>query len=181
MSQENETIEQAATETETVTESENEQATISAEQTIAEAVKQATEEANQRLIRLQADFDNFRRRTQLEKESSAKYAAMPVLLNLLPALDNFERAIAASSQSQDFAVLAKGVEMTAKLLFEGLEKEGLQVMQTIGEPFNPEFHQAVMQVQSDEYEDGIIVEELQKGYLLKDKVIRPAMVKVNSK
>jgi molecular chaperone GrpE len=143
------------------------------------ALKAQAEEWQQKLLRLQADFDNFRRRTRIEKEESAKYAALPVVSKLLPALDNLERAIAASKQSQDFDVLAKGVEMTARLLLEALQQEGLQAMQTVGETFNPELHQAVMQIDSDEHRDGEVVEELQRGYLLKDKVIRPAMVKVN--
>jgi molecular chaperone GrpE len=136
-------------------------------------------DAQQKLLRLQADFDNFRKRSRIEREDAAKYASLPVIIKILPALDNLERAIAASSQNVDFEGLVKGVEMTAKQLLEGLHQEGLQSMNCVGELFNPELHQAVMQIDSDEFGEGQIVEELQKGYLLKDKVIRPAMVKVN--
>jgi molecular chaperone GrpE len=142
-------------------------------------LKSQIDEMQQKMLRLQADFDNFRRRSRLEKEDAAKYAALPVLSKILPALDNLDRAISASKQTQDFDVLAKGVEMTARMLFDALQEEGLQTMNVVGELFDPELHQAVLQVESDEHKDGEIVEELQRGYLLKDKVIRPAMVKVN--
>jgi molecular chaperone GrpE len=98
---------------------------------------------------------------------------------LLPIVDNFERALAASQQAKDFDALLKGIEMTAKQLDQVLEQEGLKAIETVGQPFNPEFHQAIMQVESEGHEEGIIVEEIQKGYILKEKVIRPAMVKVS--
>jgi len=137
------------------------------------------DEAQQKLLRVQADFDNFRRRTQKEKEELAKYASAKLVENLLPTVDNFDRAIAASAANQDYDALAKGVDMIFRLLMSTVEAEGLTTMETVGQPFNPEYHQAVMTVETDEYEEGIIVEELQKGYMIKDKVIRPAMVKVS--
>lgn len=167
---------------------EQEQAEQSTEQQADEGVSEDTryveleklaEENQQRYLRAQADFDNFRRRTLKEKEELGQYASMKLLGQLLPVLDNFERAIAASSGSGDFDSLAKGVDMIFRQLGQTLEQEGLKVMNVVGEPFNPEFHQAIMQVESDEYEEGIIVEEVQKGYILKDKVLRPAMVKVS--
>jgi molecular chaperone GrpE len=137
------------------------------------------EEYRQRLLRAQADFDNYRRRTQREKEETAKYASMDLITRLLPVLDNFERAVVASKDSGDFESLAKGVDMIYRQLFQLLEQEGLKPMETVGQPFNPEFHEAVMRVESDEHEEGTVVEELQRGYILKDRVIRPAMVKVS--
>ncbi len=97
----------------------------------------------------------------------------------MPVLDNFERAVAASKDSRDFDSLLKGIDMIQRQLGQTLEQEGLKAMEAVGEAFNPEFHQAVMQVESDEHEEGIVVEELQKGYVFKDKVLRPAMVKVS--
>ncbi|MBH5318153.1 nucleotide exchange factor GrpE [Paenibacillus sp. GSMTC-2017] len=144
-----------------------------------ELVKQV-EEQQQRYLRAQADFDNFRRRTLKEKEELGQYASMKLIGQLLPIVDNFERAIAASSANNDFESLAKGVDMIFRQLSQTLEQEGLKPMEVVGEPFNPEFHQAIMQVESDEHEEGIVVEEVQKGYILKDKVLRPAMVKVSS-
>lgn len=137
------------------------------------------EEQQQRTLRVQADFDNFRRRTQKEKEELAQYASMKLMEQLIPVLDNFERAISASQGTGDFEALSKGVDMIFRQIGGVLEQEGLKPMDTVGQPFNPEFHQAVMQVESDEHEAGTIVEELQKGYMMKDKVIRPAMVKVS--
>lgn len=145
----------------------------------AELMKLA-EENQQRFLRAQADFDNFRRRTLKEKEELGQYASMKLIGQLLPVVDNFERAVAAASVNGDFESLAKGVDMIFRQLEQTLEQEGLKAMNVVGEPFNPEFHQAIMQVDSDEHEEGIILEEVQKGYILKDKILRPAMVKVSS-
>jgi molecular chaperone GrpE len=144
----------------------------------AELVKLA-EENQQRYLRAQADFDNFRRRTMKEKEELGQYASMKLISQLLPVVDNFERAVAAASVNGDFESLAKGVDMIFRQLEQTLEQEGLKAMNVVGEPFNPEFHQAIMQVESDEHEEGIVLEEVQKGYILKEKVLRPAMVKVS--
>lgn len=145
---------------------------------LAELAKQA-EEHQQRYLRAQADFDNFRRRTAKEKEELAQYASMKLIDQLVPIVDNFERALAAATSNNDYDSLAKGVDMIFRQLSQTLEAEGLKAIVAVGEPFNPEFHQAIMQVESDEYEEGIVVEEVQKGYMLKEKVLRPAMVKVS--
>ncbi len=144
-----------------------------------EELRQQAEENYQRYVRAQADFDNFRRRTRLEKEEFAKYASLKLIEQLLPVVDNFERALSSSKDNKDFDALIKGLEMTFRQLDGVLEQEGLKPIEAVGQPFNPEFHQAIMQVESEEHEEGIVVEEVQKGYLLKDKVIRPAMVKVS--
>ncbi|MCR8631451.1 nucleotide exchange factor GrpE [Paenibacillus radicis (ex Xue et al. 2023)] len=145
-----------------------------------EQLRKESEENYQRYLRAQADFDNFRRRTRLEKEEFAKYASMKVIEQLLPVLDNLERALNAGQEGKDYEALHKGVDMISRQLDQALANEGLQAMESVGQPFNPEFHQAIMQVESEEHEEGIVVEEIQKGYLLKDKVLRPAMVKVSS-
>lgn len=142
--------------------------------------EQKSEENYQKYLRVQADFDNFRRRTRKEKEDQAKYASLSLVEQLLPAMDNFERALVASQGSQDVESLAKGVEMVFRQMEQALQAEGVEVIPTVGTAFDPTVHQAVMQVDSEEYEAGTVVEELQKGYNLKDKVIRPAMVKVSS-
>lgn len=175
--------EQTAEETATYTEAEG----IGEEETAPEgeaateldALRRQAEESQERYLRTQADFDNFRRRSRAEKEDFAKYASSKLVEQLLPILDNFERAVAASKDSRDFDSLLKGIDMIQRQLGQTLEQEGLKAMEAVGEAFNPEFHQAVMQVESDEHEEGIVVEELQKGYVFKDKVLRPAMVKVS--
>lgn len=145
-----------------------------------ERYKQLVEEHEQRLLRAQADFDNFRRRSRQEKEDFAKYASLNLIEQLLPVVDNFERALAAGTEAKDAEALSKGVEMIFRQLGGVLEQEGLKVIEAAGRPFDPEFHQAIMQVESEEHEEGVVVEEVQKGYMLKDKVIRPSMVKVSS-
>ncbi|MEK4977371.1 nucleotide exchange factor GrpE [Bacillus sp. FSL K6-6540] len=144
-----------------------------------EKLQAELQEQQQRTLRVQADFDNFRRRTQKEKEDLGKYASSKLITELLPVIDNFERALQASEENPEFESFSKGVSMIFRQLESVLATEGLSAMKSVGEPFNPEYHQAIMQVESDEYEEGIVVEEVQKGYMLKDKVLRPAMVKVS--
>jgi len=144
-----------------------------------EQLKLKNEELQNRLIRVQADYDNFKKRTIKEKEELAKYATAKLVESLLNAVDNFERALQASDSS-NYDSLIQGVEMVYKQIGDALTKEGLEAIEAIGKTFNPEFHQAVMQVETDQYEPGFVVEELQKGYIFKGKVIRPSMVKVNA-
>ncbi|WP_334077282.1 nucleotide exchange factor GrpE [Paenibacillus sanfengchensis] len=149
------------------------------EQAELEKLRAEAEEHKQRLFRTQADFDNFRRRTLKEKEELGKYASAKLITELLPVIDNFERALSTTAENADLSSYAKGVDMIFRQLEGILKTEGLTAMEPVGTPFNPEFHQAIMQVESDEYEEGTVVEVVQKGYLLKDKVLRPAMVKVS--
>ncbi|OKP91187.1 nucleotide exchange factor GrpE [Paenibacillus helianthi] len=145
----------------------------------ARRLQELAEEYQGRTLRVQADFDNFRRRTQKEKEELAQYATAKLVGELIPVLDNFERAIATVPASPEFEAFNKGVNMIFQQLEGILKSEGLTAMESVGQPFNPEYHQAIMQVESEEHEEGIVTEEVQKGYLLKDKVLRPAMVKVS--
>ncbi|MEX2415508.1 MAG: nucleotide exchange factor GrpE [Paenibacillaceae bacterium] len=145
-----------------------------------EIAQKLADENYQRFLRVQADFDNFRRRSRQEKEEFAKYASSKLIEQLLPVLDNFERALATGRETTDTESLLKGVDMIFRLLSQVLEQEGLKPIEAVGQPFDPEFHQAIMQVESAEHVEGTIVEEIQKGYNLKDKILRPAMVKVSS-
>ena len=146
----------------------------------ADAIREKYEaelaEKENRYLRLQADFENFRRRTRQEKEELGNLVTQNLLKDLLPFLDNFERALAA--ENSDAESLRAGVEMMYKQLVEALKKEGLEYIETKGKPFDPNFHQAVMRVEDAEKEDGEIVAELQKGYMAKGRVIRPSMVQV---
>ncbi|GAA0362456.1 molecular chaperone GrpE [Bacillus horti] len=147
---------------------------------LAEAEKKA-EESYQKQLRTQADFDNFRRRSRQEKEEAAKYASLPLVEQLLPALDNFERALSASKvDSADKDSIVQGIEMVFRQLEQVLQGSGLESIPTVGTAFDPNVHQAVMQEESADHEPGTVIEELQKGFKLKDRVIRPAMVKVSS-
>jgi len=145
---------------------------------LAELTKQAEENYN-RYLRVQADFDNYRRRTQREKEELVQYASQKLVGQLLPVLDNFERAMQVGAESEEQQSFYKGMDMIRRQLLQVLEGEGLRIMEAVGVPFDPELHQAVMRVESEEHEEGIVVEVLQNGYWLKDKVLRPAMVKVS--
>ena len=128
-----------------------------------------------KLQRLQADFVNYRNRTKREKESVALEAKIELVNEILPVIDNFERALSAEGEKDD---LRTGVEMIYKQLMNNLKSQGLKKIATVGEEFDHKYHEAIMQVEDCEEESGIIVEEMQTGYLIEDKVIRPAMVKV---
>ncbi|MBY6035428.1 nucleotide exchange factor GrpE [Fictibacillus nanhaiensis] len=153
---------------------------LTEEQQRMQELEAKLEEANQKNLRLQADYDNFRRRTREEQAASLKYKSQSLLEQLLPALDNFERALKTEATHEQAKPLIQGMEMVYRQLVEALKQEGLSEVPTVGETFDPNMHQAVMQVEDSEYESNTVIEELQKGYMLKDRVIRPAMVKVNA-
>lgn len=137
------------------------------------------EEADNRYLRLQADFDNFRRRTRLEIEAGEKYKAQKLVTELLPALDNFERALQIEAENEQTKSFLQGVEMVYRSIIDALKKEGVEAIQAVGKEFDPNFHQAVMQSEDENFGSNIVTAEFQKGYMLKDRVIRPSMVQVN--
>jgi molecular chaperone GrpE len=137
------------------------------------------EEAENRYLRLQADFDNFRRRSRLDLESSAKYRAQSLISDLLPAIDNFDRALKMGADNEHAQSLLQGMEMVYRSLLDALKKQGAEPIEAVGKEFDPNLHQAVMQDNNENFGSNIVVEEFQKGYILKDRVIRPSMVKVN--
>lgn len=145
----------------------------------AQQIEKLTEDLKakeERVLRLQADFENFRRRTGKEKEELSAVVTQGILKDMLPLLDNFERAMAA--EKKDAEAFQKGVEMIYTQLQEVLKKNGLERIETQGQKFDPNYHQAVMRVQDEEHEDDDIAQELQKGYMVKGRVIRPSMVQV---
>jgi molecular chaperone GrpE len=137
------------------------------------------EEADNRYLRLQADFDNFRRRTRLDIEAGEKYKAQKLVTELLPALDNFERALQIEADNEQTRSVLQGMEMVYRSLIEALKKEGVEAIEAVGKEFDPNFHQAVMQGEDENFGSNIVSAEFQKGYMLKDRVIRPSMVQVN--
>ena len=139
-----------------------------------ESLKAALEEKDNRVKRLQADFENFRRRTSKEREELANVVTQDLLKSMLPILDNFDRAMAA--EQKDNESFQKGVEMIYTQLHETLKNAGLELIDTAGQKFDPNFHQAVMRVENPDLEDDTIAQELQKGYIVKGRVIRPSMV-----
>nr|WP_281169045.1 nucleotide exchange factor GrpE [Tuberibacillus calidus] len=133
----------------------------------------------QRFLRLQADFENFKRRTREEKARERQFRAQDLVTNLLPVLDNFERALAQTAEHEETKALLQGMEMVYRQLTEALKQEGVVKIEAEGQPFDPNKHQAVMQVESAEHDANTVVEELQAGYELNGRVIRPSMVKVS--
>ena len=172
--------EAAAEETETAEDAAEEIAPEEAPEPIEAELALAAKvtETEERLKRLQADFENFRRRTRQEKDELANMVTQDIIKDLLPMIDNFERAIAA--ETADAASFQQGIEMIYKQLMEILAGKGMEVINTADAKFDPNFHQAVMRVQNPELEDDTIAMELQKGYMVKGKVVRPSMVQVVS-
>lgn len=135
------------------------------------------EEARAAYIRLQADFENYRRRSEREKESIGIYANECLMKAILPALDNFDRAIAVAGDESH--PLVSGVLLVRKQLIAALERAGLCQLEALGMQFNPNLHEAIGHVETEEHEEDTVVEELQKGYSLGGRLLRPAMVRVS--
>lgn len=131
------------------------------------------------MLRLAAEMDNYKKRAIKEREALTKYGSQGILQELLPILDNFQRAIKSANKSKDFDSFIEGVEMIFKQMDDALERKGVSVIGAVGEVFDPNIHEAVVQIASEEYPENIVAEELQKGYMLHDRVIRPAMVAVS--
>lgn len=142
------------------------------------AMKEQVEESENKYLKLYAEFENFKRRNRQEAELNSKYKDQKFAEHLLPVIDNLERALAIEGTDESFIALNKGVEMVYRNLVETLEKHDIKAIDALDQPFDPNFHQAVMTEASDA-ESDIVIEEFQKGYILKDRVIRPTMVKVS--
>lgn len=145
-----------------------------------EALKEKIDELEDRVKRQMAEFENFRRRSEREKAAMFETGAKSVIEKILPVVDNFERGLAAIPEEEKGSAFAEGMEMIYKQLITELEKMEVKPIPAVGEEFNPDFHNAVMQVESDEYESGVIAQELQKGYTYRDSVVRHSMVAVVS-
>lgn len=143
---------------------------------------QKNQEYQDRLLRIQAEMENMRKRLEREKQDFIKFANEGIILKLLNILDDLERAIQlAEANHEDFSAFLKGVELILAHLYELLKEHGLKPIEAKGKPFDPSLHEALMQVVSDDYPENTVVEELQKGYFLNDRVIRTSKVKVSKK
>lgn len=136
-------------------------------------------ENEEKYLRLYAEFENYKRRIRNENETNKKYQAQPVLTDILPTIDNIERALQIEGDDESFKSLKKGVQMIHESLLRALKDNGLEEIESEGQEFDPNFHQAVGQDDNPDFNSGEITQELQKGYKLKDRVLRPSMVKVN--
>lgn len=177
-----EEINQTDEETANSVETQEQQVELSPEEQLTAKITELEvklQEEENRYLRLRADFDNMRRRSQMDREAAEKYRAQNLLTELLPVIDNLDRALQVEVSSDDAVSLYKGIEMVYKTLIDATKKEGLELIPAEGEAFDPNVHQAVMQESDSEKETGIVLRELQKGYKLKDRVLRPSMVSVN--
>lgn len=145
-----------------------------------EALKEKIDELEDRVKRQMAEFDNFRKRTEKEKTAMFETGAKSVIEKILPVVDNFERGFAAIPEEEKGTPFAEGMEMVYKQLMAELEKMEVKPIPAVGEEFNPDLHNAVLQVESEEYESGVIAQELQRGYTYRDSVVRHSMVAVVS-
>lgn len=155
----------------TVTEQEDCESAIS-------ALKDEIDKINNQYIRLAADFDNYRKRQMQERESLLKYGAEETLKKMIEALDNIDRAKASVENIDDVNTVKESYNLVFKQIFDVLAKIGMDVIETKGKEFDPNWHEAVMQTPTNEYPENTIIAELQKGYKLGDKVLRPSLVNV---
>lgn len=136
------------------------------------------EKLNQQYVRLAADFDNYRKRQEAERENLIKYGTENALKSMLEVLDNFERGQKTLEGVEDCQKVKESFNLVHKQVFDALAKLGLEEIKAIGEEFDPNFHEAVMQTPTDEHPEHTVIAELQKGYKLGDKVLRPTLVNV---
>ena len=133
---------------------------------------------NQQYIRLAADFENFRKRQEQERENLIKFGTENALSKLIEVLDNFERGQKSLEGVEDYAKVKESFDLIQKQVYESLSKLGLEEIKAVGEDFDPNYHEAVMQTPTNEYKEHTVISELRKGYKFGDKVLRPSMVNV---
>ena len=138
------------------------------------------EELNDKLKRQMAEFDNFRKRTEKEKTQMYDMGAKSIIENILPVIDNIERGLAAVPEEQREDAFVVGMDKVYRQMLTELDASGVKPIEAVGQEFDPNFHNAVMQVESEEYDSGVVAQELQKGYMYKDSVVRHSMVAVVS-
>jgi molecular chaperone GrpE len=148
------------------------------EQIIAE-YKEKVQELEDRYLRLAAEFENYKKRTSRQFEGIIKNSNEKIITSILEVVDNFERALEVASKSVDFKAFREGTELVYQHLSEILKKEGVETIDAVGEKFDPNLHEAMMQVESDEYPEGVVIQEISRGYKLNGKVVRFSKVAVS--
>lgn len=143
-----------------------------------EKLQTSAKDAHDKYVRTLADFDNFRKRQREETSRACDFARIEVISALLPIIDNFERSVQAAEEQHSYDALVEGVSLTLRQLNDMLTKQGVEPIESVGQEFNPELHEALMRVETDEYPENTIVDELEKGYTLNGKTLRPARVRV---
>lgn len=153
---------------------------VASEPTLEELLAAKEKESKEnwdKFVRERADLENYRKRVNREKEELLNYGNKSLLEEILPVVDNLERALSHADEEAE-SPLVEGIRMTHGILLSALKKFGVSAVESIGQPFNPDFHQAMTQVPSDQHPANTVVDEFQKGYLLKERLLRPAMVSV---
>ena len=143
-----------------------------------EAMQAKIDELEDRVKRQMAEFENFRKRTDKEKAMMFETGAKSVIEKILPIVDNFERGLATIPEDDENSAFANGMKMIYKQMMDELEKLGVKPIEAVGQEFDPNFHNAVMQVESEEFESGVVAQELLKGYMYHESVVRHSMVAV---
>lgn len=143
-----------------------------------EALENQKKELEDKVMRQMAEFENYRKRTEKEKATMFEMGAKSVIEKMLPVVDNFERGLASVSEEDQTDPIYEGMNLIYKQLIGELDKLGVKPIEALGQEFNPDLHNAVMQVESEEFEEGIVAQELQKGYMYRDSVVRHSMVAV---
>jgi molecular chaperone GrpE len=145
---------------------------------VEEKEKEAKENYD-RFLRMAADFENYKKRATRDREDYVRFANEDLLKAVLPFIDNLERAVNHSEKAKDAGGMIEGVRLTIQQILQALNKFGLSTFESVGKPFDPTVHEAMMVVETDQYEPNQVVEEFQKGYLLNDRLLRPATVSVS--
>ena len=143
-----------------------------------EALENQKKELEDKVMRQMAEFENYRKRTEKEKATMFEMGAKSVIEKMLPIVDNFERGLASVPQEDQTDPIYEGMNLIYKQLMGELDKLGVKPIEALGQEFNPDLHNAVMQVESEEFEEGVVAQELQKGYMYRDSVVRHSMVAV---
>lgn len=141
-------------------------------------LQEKVDELEDRVKRQMAEFDNFRKRTEKEKSAMFEIGAKDIVERILPVIDNFERGLASVPEDVKETSFAEGMEMIYKQLLKNLEEAGVKPIEAVGQPFDPNFHNAVMHIEDDELGENMVAQELQKGYMYRDSVVRHSMVQV---
>lgn len=146
-----------------------------------ESVRREAKDNYDRFVRVSAEFENYKKRASREMSEFKKYANEMMVRALLPVVDNLERAIESSGDDERAnSCVVEGIEMTLKEILKILDHFGIKQVESLGQPFNPEFHEAILREESDEYPENTVIKELQKGYLMHERLIRPAMVVISA-
>ncbi|WP_437185081.1 nucleotide exchange factor GrpE [Planctomicrobium sp. SH668] len=145
-----------------------------------EQVTQERDELRDLILRTRAEMDNVRKRMNRERDEERKYASLPVVLDLLPVIDNLGRAVSSGKSASDPQALLQGVEMVAKQLEDVLSKQGLKLIPSVGQPFDPNLHEALQQVPTADHPPMTVIQEFERGFQLHDRVVRPSKVIVSS-